>query len=49
MDKAAKNIKTPLFRVYFKNRGKELFEDAMTGDAILASKEKGAHKGIVNI
>lgn len=41
MDKAVKNNKKPLFRVYFKDRGKTLFENAITGDATLASKEKG--------
>lgn len=41
MDKAMKNAKRPTFRVYYKNRGREIFENALTGDATLASKEKG--------
>lgn len=41
MDKAAKNTKKPLIKVRYKNRGKEIFENAMSGDATLASKEKG--------
>lgn len=41
MDKALKNFRKPVFRVYFKDRGKEIFENALTGDATLASKEKG--------
>jgi creatinine amidohydrolase len=41
MDKAMKNVKKPLMRVYFKDRGKVLYENAMSGDATLATKEKG--------
>ncbi|EIW01370.1 creatininase family protein [Thermoanaerobacter siderophilus] len=41
MDKATKNLKKPLYRVYFKDRGKVLYENAMSGDATLATKEKG--------
>lgn len=41
MDKAIKNDKKPLMRVYFKNRGQILYENALSGDATLASKEKG--------
>lgn len=41
MDKAMKNMKKPLIRAYYKNRGSELFENALTGDATLATKEKG--------
>jgi len=41
MDKAAKNFRKPLYRVYFKDRGKILYENAMSGDATLATKEKG--------
>lgn len=41
MDRAGKNIKTPLYRVYFKDRGKTIYKDALSGDATLASKDKG--------
>jgi creatinine amidohydrolase len=41
MDKAMKNTKKPLMRVYFKDRGSVLYENALSGDATLASKEKG--------
>ncbi|MGB9780469.1 MAG: creatininase family protein [Caldanaerobacter sp.] len=41
MEKATKNIKKPIYRVYFKDRGKTLYENAMSGDATLATKEKG--------
>lgn len=41
MDKAMKNMKQPLMRVYFKDRGKVLYENALSGDATLATKEKG--------
>ncbi|HHY80024.1 MAG TPA: creatininase family protein, partial [Thermoanaerobacter sp.] len=34
-------LKKPLYRVYFKDRGKVLYENAMSGDATLATKEKG--------
>lgn len=41
MDKALKNDVKPLFRVYYPERGKKLFKDALTGDATLATKYKG--------
>ena len=41
MDKAMRNNKKMLYKVYFKERGKEVFEDALTGDGILGTKEKG--------
>ena len=41
MDKAMKNMKKPIMRAYYKNRGSELYENALSGDATLASKEKG--------
>lgn len=41
MDKATKNLKKPLMRVYFKDRGRILYENALSGDAALASKDKG--------
>jgi len=41
MDKAGKNSKKMRYRVYFKERGRKLFENALTGDATLASKDKG--------
>ncbi len=41
MDKAMKNPRTPLMRVYYKDRGKILYENALSGDATLATKEKG--------
>lgn len=41
MEKALKNEKKPLMRVFFKDRGKTLFENAISGDATLANKEKG--------
>ena len=41
MEKAMKNTKKPLMRVYFKDRGKILYENALSGDATLATKEKG--------
>lgn len=41
MDKATKNSRKPLIKVRYKDRGKEVFENALTGDATLASKEKG--------
>jgi len=47
MDKATKNFKKPLYRIYFKDRGKILYENAMSGDATLATKEKG--KEIFNL
>lgn len=41
MDKAMKNTKRPTFRVYFKDRGKVIYENALSGDATLATREKG--------
>jgi creatinine amidohydrolase len=41
MDKAMKNTKKPLMRVYFKDRGKILYENALSGDATLATVKKG--------
>lgn len=41
MEKALKNDKKPLMRVFFKDRGKILYENALSGDATLATKEKG--------
>jgi creatinine amidohydrolase len=41
IDKAMKNTKKPLMRVYFKDRGKVLYENALSGDATLATVEKG--------
>lgn len=41
MEKAMKNDKKPLMRVFFKDRGKVLYENALSGDATLATKEKG--------
>lgn len=41
MGKAMKNTKKPIFRVYFKDRGRVLYENALSGDATLATKEKG--------
>ncbi|MCM0649529.1 creatininase family protein [Clostridium swellfunianum] len=41
MDKAIKNTKKPLMRVYFKDRGSVLYENALSGDATLATVEKG--------
>lgn len=41
MSKAMKNDKKPLMKVFFKDRGRVLFENALTGDATLATKEKG--------
>ncbi|WP_392486267.1 creatininase family protein [Haloimpatiens sp. FM7315] len=41
MDKALKNTNKQLYPVRFKDRGKTIFKDAITGDATLASKEKG--------
>lgn len=42
MDKAIKNDLKPINRVYYPERGKTIFKDALTGDATLATKEKGA-------
>lgn len=41
MDKALKNNKKPLLRINFRDRGRILYENAMSGDATLATKEKG--------
>jgi len=41
MDKALKNDKKPLMRVYFKDRGKILYDNALSGDATKATFEKG--------
>ncbi|MGG7164168.1 creatininase family protein [Clostridium ihumii] len=41
MDKATKNSNKALYPVKFKDRGKTIFKDAITGDATLATKEKG--------
>ncbi|WP_035289079.1 creatininase family protein [Clostridium sp. KNHs214] len=41
MDKATKNPNKQLYPVRFKDRGKTIFQDAITGDATLASKDKG--------
>lgn len=41
MDKAMKNTNKPLMKVYFKDRGKILYENALSGDATLATAEKG--------
>lgn len=41
MKKALKNEKKILLNVKFKNRGKTLYENAISGDATLATREKG--------
>lgn len=41
MDKATKNDKKMLYKVYYRDRGRQLFENALTGDATLADREKG--------
>ncbi len=41
MEKATKNNKHQLYPVRFQDRGKTIFENAITGDSTLASKEKG--------
>lgn len=41
MDKAMKNNKKPLLKINFKDRGRVLYENALSGDATLATKEKG--------
>lgn len=41
MDKALKNLKTPLLRIRYKDSAKIVYEHALSGDATLASKEKG--------
>ena len=41
MDKAMKSPINQVIPVRFKDRGKTIFQDALTGDATLATKEKG--------
>ncbi|MFD3155444.1 creatininase family protein [Haloimpatiens sp. FM7330] len=41
MSKALKNPYKSTLRINFKNRGKIIYQDALSGDATLASKEKG--------
>lgn len=41
MTKAMKNTNKPLIPIRFKDRGKIIFKDALTGDATTASKAKG--------
>lgn len=41
MDKALRNNKKPLLKINYRDRGKILYENAMSGDATLATKEKG--------
>jgi creatinine amidohydrolase len=41
MNKAMKNANKPLIPIRFKDRGKIIFKDALTGDATTASKAKG--------
>jgi len=41
MDKAIKNPNKPLLNIRFKERGKIIFENGLTGDAASASREKG--------
>lgn len=41
MDKAMRNNKKPLLKINFKDRGRVLYENALSGDATHASKEKG--------
>jgi len=41
MDKVMKNPINQVIPVRFKDRGKTIFKDALTGDATLATKEKG--------
>ncbi|MCB2298033.1 creatininase family protein [Clostridium tagluense] len=41
MDKAMKNPNKQLIPVRFEDRGKTIFQDALTGDATLATVEKG--------
>lgn len=41
MDKACCNKNIQLYPVKFQDRGKTIFENAITGDATLATKEKG--------
>jgi len=41
MDKATKNPNKPLLKIRFKDSAKIFFKDAISGDATLATKEKG--------
>jgi creatinine amidohydrolase len=41
MEKALKNNKKPVLRINFKDRGRILYENALSGDATLATREKG--------
>jgi creatinine amidohydrolase len=41
MDKAMKNNKKPVLRINFRDRGRILYENALSGDATLATREKG--------
>jgi creatinine amidohydrolase len=41
MDRAVKNMRKPLMRMYFYARGSELYKGALSGDATLATREKG--------
>jgi len=41
MDNAMKNPNKQVIPVRFKDRGKTIFQDALTGDATLATREKG--------
>lgn len=41
MDKAMKNNKKPLIRIKYKDSAKLIYENALSGDATLATKEKG--------
>lgn len=41
MDKAMKNNKKPLIKINFRDRGKVLYENALSGDATLATRSKG--------
>lgn len=41
MNKATKNMRKPKYRINFKDRGKIIYKDAISGDATLATKEKG--------
>lgn len=41
MDKAIDNNRKPTMRMYFKDRGKVIYKDALSGNSTLATKEKG--------
>lgn len=41
MNKALKSTRKPLLNVKFKTRGQEIYKNAISGDATLASKDKG--------